>query len=305
MEYEANVEGDPLTTESLPVNFEIKLDTGDGFSRVNFHYQNGGISSIWNEKLNVSTLGLSKECTNTVDLVYDDSTGNVQPMPVLIDASLDDVLGLRSLILDQVLIKGAETSLTIQSECHPETGICYVDMTVEVEEKTYYEENNVYPAVVFGYIKSIKKKITVSNIGTAKLYNYAYDIVVRITLPEDVVYDDNSGEYVTVESKGTHVECTLLNEGPINDDGKNHTFYLTFDISKILEAKDLEFTVETIVNKPTVDSDPSNNNVTSIVKVRKFADLIINGGSNRNRVPFNNQYTVVNKAIGSPAVVIK
>ena len=306
MEYEPIIDGDPITIKSLPVNFEIKLDTGDGFSRVSFNFDDGKTSSFWKGKLEVATEDNSQVCTRTIDISYDNSTGNVQPMPVKFAAGLADVLGLSSLILDQGLIQDAETSLTIQSNCHPESGICDVDMKVDVDEKTLFDEQDLYPEVVFSYVNSITKKITVSNVGTAELYNYAYDIVVNVSLPENVIYNDYIGEHIRVDSKGSYVECYLLNEGPINEELiRSQTFYLTFDISSIAEATDLVFKVDTVVNDPTVDSDLTNNNMDAVVNVGKLADLIINGMSNRNRVPFNNQYTVVNRAIGSPDVIIR
>ena len=300
--YEERKDRDPLLIDEIPIKFSIAVDPE--YFRLSFSASEQVLT--WEPPtMNVSTKARSPFCTNNKEIVYDNSTGNVQPLPVIMTAEIDDPT-LTSLVLNQEIIKSdGATELTIQSECHPDTGICKADLTVEIDPAVTFAESNLYPVVVFGYVKSFEQKITVSNIGTDQ-YNYVYNAAVKITFPTDIMefssvsVDSNVNCYMN----DTYLLCELFDDGPLNSD-KVQTFGIEFDISNITEVTKLNIKAEAIVDDPTIDVNHGNNAAEKTMEVKELADLLIDGGATRSKVAFNNQYTIVNRAIGSPELDIK
>jgi len=303
--YKDRVGREPLDIAQIPIKMTIEVDPVH--KRLSFSDKERVI--YWHPlTLNVSTRNptMTKTCTNLADIYYDNSTGNVQPMPVILKADIDDPR-LTSLVLNQELIRSKHTELKIQSECDPVTGICRADLIVGLSDGEVYDESNKYPSVVYGYVQSFTQKITVSNIGTEE-YNHVYNAAVKVTFPPEISYSTVSIDAgnVLCSMNETFLLCKLSDDGPINSGNLVQTFGIEFDISNITEATKLNIGVEVIIDgDPTIDEDLGNNKAEKVVYVRELADLLINGGAGRSKVAFNNKYTIVNRAIGSPDLDVK
>ena len=304
LRYEQRPDRDPLTIDEVPIKFQIDVDPD--YFRLSFS-ENERVRSWIPQTMNVSTTGSNPFCTSNKEIFYDNSTGNVQPMPVIMTAEIDDP-SLTSLVLNQEIIKSRNTELTIQSECHPDTGICTADLTVDLDPTVMFDESKIYPSVVFGYVRSFTQMITVTNIGTNQ-YNYVYNAAVKVRFPSSMAFATVSVDESNVNCKmiedQNYLLCKLSDDGPINKDDRVHRFGLEFDISDLTQSSSLNFDVEVIVDDPTVDEGSGNNEASKVILVKELADLIINGGAARKKLAFNNKYTIVNRAIGSPDVDIK
>ena len=302
LHYEERPDRDPIAIDEVPIKFSITVDPE--YFRLSFS-ESERVRTWVPLTMNVSTQTGSPFCTNNQKIYYDNSTGHVNPMPVIMTAEIDDPT-LTSLVLNKEKIKDQRKELTIQSECHPDTGICTADLSVELDPVVIFSQSNLYPSVVFGYVPSFTQKITVSNIGLDE-YNYVYNAAVNITFPADMIFSTVSIDAANVNCQmmESYLLCKLSDDGPINKDEKVHTFGIEFDIPDITQPTYLDISVEVIVDDPTIDEDSGNNVAGRVIEVKELADLMINGGASRSKVAFNNQYTVVNKAIGSPGIEIK
>jgi len=273
LRYEQRPDRDPLTINEVPIKFQIDVDP-EHF-RLSFS-SNERVRSWIPQTMNVSTTGSNPFCTSNKKIYFDNSTGNVQPLPVIMTAEIDDP-SLTSLVLNQEIIKSRNTELTIQSECHPDTGICTADLAVELDSSVTFPESNIYPSVVLGYVSSFTQLITVTNVGTSQ-YNYVYNAAVKVTFPSGMVFLTVSVDEANVNCKMIEEEnyllCKLSDDGPINKDDRVHRFGLEFDISEVRQPSALDFEVEVIVSDPTVDEGEGNNVASKVIWVKELADLL-------------------------------
>jgi len=157
--------------------------------------------------------------------------------------------------------------------------------------------------VVLGYVPKITLPITVSSKGP----HHSYGTALNVTLPPYMAYKQikqipghplqiGRCDLMHGPSGIQHLLCRMPD--PMLPDSEE-VFGLEFKLVNMTEPADIVVKAQVIVKEPSYEQAMVDNSITYTISVQQLAELSIRGGSTQRRLPYNNQYSVVNAAIGT------